>query len=83
MAERIEAVAIGGLGEIVPGDDLPALIADAVAAAVDVHPQRVVVAQRVDVGRRRQGVRDEGRQVVARHDLAEAADRDGFYPLSH
>ena len=32
MADRVEVVAIDGLGEIVPGDDLPALIADALAA---------------------------------------------------
>ena len=32
MADRVEAVAIEGLGEIVPGDDLPALIAGALAA---------------------------------------------------
>ena len=51
MAERVEAVAIVGLGEIVPGDDLPALIADALAGATDVHPLRdddvLVVTQKV------------------------------------
>ena len=31
MGERVEAMAIGGLGEIVPGDDLPTLIAEAIA----------------------------------------------------
>src|SRR5688500_15936542 len=50
VAERIEAIAIGGLGEIVPGDDLPALIADAVAAA-DLGPLRdddvLVVTQKI------------------------------------
>jgi coenzyme F420-0:L-glutamate ligase/coenzyme F420-1:gamma-L-glutamate ligase len=48
---RIEAVAITGLGEIAPGDDLPALIADAVAAAQDLLPLRdddvLVVTQKV------------------------------------
>jgi coenzyme F420-0:L-glutamate ligase/coenzyme F420-1:gamma-L-glutamate ligase len=48
---RIEAVAITGLGEIAPGDDLPALIADAVAAARDLLPLRdddvLVVTQKV------------------------------------
>ena len=51
MAERIEAIAIDGLGEIVPGDDLPSLIADAVAAASDVLPLRdddvLVVTQKI------------------------------------
>ena len=51
MADRIEAVAIGGLGEIVPGDDLPALIADALSAASGVLPLReddvLVVTQKV------------------------------------
>ena len=51
MAERVEAVAIGGLGEIAPGDDLASLIADALAAAVDILPLRpddvLVVTQKV------------------------------------
>ena len=51
MADRIEAVAIDGLGEIVPGDDLPALIADALAAATHLAPIRdddvLVVTQKV------------------------------------
>ena len=51
MADRLEAVAIDGLGEIVPGDDLPALIVDAVASAHDVLPLRdddvLVVTQKV------------------------------------
>ena len=51
MADRLEAVAIDGLGEIVPGDDLPSLIADAVAAAGDLMPLRdddvLVVTQKV------------------------------------
>ncbi len=38
MADRVEAVAIPGLGEIAPGDDLPALIAGALAAATGVLP---------------------------------------------
>ncbi len=48
---RIEAIAVPGLGEIVPGDDLPALIAEAVAATADVLPLRdddvLVVTQKV------------------------------------
>ena len=48
---RIESVAIPGLGEIVPGDDLPALIADALAAAPDGLPLRdddvLVVTQKI------------------------------------
>ena len=51
MADRIEAVAIDGLGEIVPGDDLPAMIAAALASAADVLPLRdddvLVVTQKV------------------------------------
>ena len=51
MADRLEVVAVGGLGEIVPGDDLPALIADAVAASADLLPLRnddvLIVTQKV------------------------------------
>jgi coenzyme F420-0:L-glutamate ligase / coenzyme F420-1:gamma-L-glutamate ligase len=51
LGERLEIVAIPGLGEIVPGDDLPALIADAVAATTDVLPLQdddvLVVTQKV------------------------------------
>ena len=52
MAERVAAIAIPGLGEIVPGDDLPALVAAAVADAPDdVLPLRtddvLVVTQKV------------------------------------
>ena len=51
MADRVEAVAIDGLPEIVPGDDLPVLIADALAAAPGVLPLReddvLVVTQKV------------------------------------
>lgn len=51
VAERIEAVAISGLGEIEPGDDLPALIADALASATDLLPLRhddvLVVTQKI------------------------------------
>ena len=51
MADRLEAVAIDGLGEIDPGDDLPELIADAVARARDVLPLRdddvLVVTQKI------------------------------------
>jgi coenzyme F420-0:L-glutamate ligase/coenzyme F420-1:gamma-L-glutamate ligase len=38
VADRVEAVAIAGLGEIVPGDDLPVMIAAVVAKAADVMP---------------------------------------------
>ena len=51
MADRLEAVAIEGLGEITPVDDLPALIADALAASTGVLPLRdddvLVVTQKV------------------------------------
>lgn len=51
MADVVTAVAIPGLGEIVPGDDLPTLIAEAVAAARDLLPLRdddvLVVTQKV------------------------------------
>jgi coenzyme F420-0:L-glutamate ligase/coenzyme F420-1:gamma-L-glutamate ligase len=51
VADRVEAVAIEGLGEIVPGDDLPTLIAAALAAATDLLPLRdddvLVVTQKI------------------------------------
>lgn len=51
MADRIEAIAIAGLGEIAPGDDLPTLIAAAIEAADGVLPLRaddvLVVTQKV------------------------------------
>jgi coenzyme F420-0:L-glutamate ligase / coenzyme F420-1:gamma-L-glutamate ligase len=51
VADRLEAVAIDGLGEIVPGDDLPALIAATLAGATAVLPLRdddvLVVTQKV------------------------------------
>jgi coenzyme F420-0:L-glutamate ligase/coenzyme F420-1:gamma-L-glutamate ligase len=51
VADRLEAVAIAGLGEIVAGDDLPTLIADALAAATDQLPLRdgdvLVVTQKI------------------------------------
>ena len=51
MADRVEAVAIAGLGEIVAGDDLPTLIADALAATPAVLPlgddDVLVVTQKV------------------------------------
>jgi coenzyme F420-0:L-glutamate ligase/coenzyme F420-1:gamma-L-glutamate ligase len=51
LGERLEIVAFQGLGEIVPGDDRPTLIADAVAASTDVLPLRdddvLVVTQKV------------------------------------
>ncbi|MEX1172022.1 MAG: coenzyme F420-0:L-glutamate ligase [Chloroflexota bacterium] len=51
MVDRVEVVAIAGLGEIVPGDDLPGLIAGALAAAAGILPLRdddvLVVTQKV------------------------------------
>jgi coenzyme F420-0:L-glutamate ligase/coenzyme F420-1:gamma-L-glutamate ligase len=51
VADRLEAVAIGGLREIQAGDDLPALIADALASANGVLPLRdddvLVVTQKI------------------------------------
>jgi len=51
VADRVEAVAIEGLGEIVPGDDLPTLIAGALAGTTAVLPLRdddvLVVTQKV------------------------------------
>lgn len=51
MADRLEAIAIAGLGEIEAGDDLPVLIADALSAAEDLHPFRdddaLVVTQKI------------------------------------
>jgi coenzyme F420-0:L-glutamate ligase/coenzyme F420-1:gamma-L-glutamate ligase len=51
VADRLEAIAIGGLGEIVPGDDLPALIAATLAGWTEVLPLRdddvLVVTQKV------------------------------------
>ena len=51
MAERFTVVAIDGIGEITPGDDLPRLIAEALEAATDLHPLRaddvLVVTQKV------------------------------------
>lgn len=51
MADAVEVIAITGLDEIVPGDDLPRLIADAVAAATNVLPLRdgdaLVVTQKI------------------------------------
>ncbi|MEX2184593.1 MAG: coenzyme F420-0:L-glutamate ligase [Chloroflexota bacterium] len=51
MVDRVEVLAIAGLGEIVPGDDLPGLIAGALAASAEVLPLRdddvLVVTQKV------------------------------------
>jgi coenzyme F420-0:L-glutamate ligase/coenzyme F420-1:gamma-L-glutamate ligase len=48
---RIEVIALGGLPEISPGDDLPSLLCDALAAANDLLPLRpddvLVVTQKV------------------------------------
>lgn len=51
MADRLDAVAIDGLGEIQPGDDLPRLIAEVVAGATGLLPLRdddvLVVTQKI------------------------------------
>jgi coenzyme F420-0:L-glutamate ligase/coenzyme F420-1:gamma-L-glutamate ligase len=51
VADRLEVHAIGGLGEVVPGDDLPSLVATALEATGDVLPLRdddvLVVTQKV------------------------------------
>jgi len=51
VADRVEAIAIEGLDEVVPGDDLPALIADALAAASGIDTLRdddvLVVTQKI------------------------------------
>jgi coenzyme F420-0:L-glutamate ligase / coenzyme F420-1:gamma-L-glutamate ligase len=51
VADGLEALAIGGLGEIESGDDLPTLIAGALAAATAVLPRRdhdvLVVTQKI------------------------------------
>ena len=51
LADHVEVHAIPGLGEIVPGDDLPALIADALAGSGTILPLRdedvLVVTQKV------------------------------------
>jgi coenzyme F420-0:L-glutamate ligase / coenzyme F420-1:gamma-L-glutamate ligase len=51
LADRLDAVAIDGLGEIQPGDDLPRLIAEAVAGATGLLPLRdddvLVVTQKI------------------------------------
>ena len=81
MADRIEAVAIDGLGEVVPGDDLPAMIAAALASTGDVLPLRdddvLVVTQKV-VSKAEGAIVDlatiEPRAEVV--DYAERFDRD-------
>jgi coenzyme F420-0:L-glutamate ligase/coenzyme F420-1:gamma-L-glutamate ligase len=51
VADRLEAVAIDGLGEIQPRDDLPSLIADVLASALHLLPLRdddvLVVTQKI------------------------------------
>lgn len=51
MADHLVAVAIEGVPEIVPGDDLPTLVADALASAADILPLRdddvLVVTQKI------------------------------------
>jgi coenzyme F420-0:L-glutamate ligase/coenzyme F420-1:gamma-L-glutamate ligase len=51
VADHLVAVAIEGLPEIVPGDDLPTLVADALASAADILPLRdddvLVVTQKI------------------------------------
>jgi coenzyme F420-0:L-glutamate ligase/coenzyme F420-1:gamma-L-glutamate ligase len=48
---RLEVIALAGLPEVSPGDDLAAMIADALAAAQELHPLReddvLVVTQKV------------------------------------
>jgi coenzyme F420-0:L-glutamate ligase/coenzyme F420-1:gamma-L-glutamate ligase len=81
VADRIEAVAIDGLGEVVPGDDLPAMIAAALTSTGDVLPLRdddvLVVTQKV-VSKAEGAIVDlatiEPRAEVV--DYAERFDRD-------
>jgi coenzyme F420-0:L-glutamate ligase/coenzyme F420-1:gamma-L-glutamate ligase len=51
VADHLVAVAIEGVPEIVPGDDLPTLVADALASAADILPLRdddvLVVTQKI------------------------------------
>jgi coenzyme F420-0:L-glutamate ligase / coenzyme F420-1:gamma-L-glutamate ligase len=51
VADRVSVIALGGLGEIVPGTDLPALIADSLATMAEVLPLQdddvLVVTQKV------------------------------------
>jgi coenzyme F420-0:L-glutamate ligase/coenzyme F420-1:gamma-L-glutamate ligase len=51
VADKVEAVPLDGLGEIVPGDDLPTLIAEALAGTTGLLPLRdddvLVVTQKV------------------------------------
>jgi coenzyme F420-0:L-glutamate ligase/coenzyme F420-1:gamma-L-glutamate ligase len=51
VADRLEAVAVEGFPEIFPGDDLPTLVADALATATDILPLRdddvLVVTQKI------------------------------------
>jgi coenzyme F420-0:L-glutamate ligase/coenzyme F420-1:gamma-L-glutamate ligase len=51
VADRVEALPIDGIGEVVPGDDLPSMIASALTAARDVLPLRdddvLVVTQKI------------------------------------
>lgn len=81
MADRVEIVAIGGLGEIVPGDDLPALIAEALAASTDLLPLQdddvLVVTQKIVS--KSEGAIVDLRSVEPRDeavDFAERWDRD-------
>ena len=81
MADRFEAIAIDGLGEIDAGDDLPTLIADALAASADVIRLRdddvLVVTQKVVS--KAEGAIVDLTTVVARQeaiDFARRFDRD-------
>lgn len=51
MADHVEIHAVPGLGEVIPGDDLPALIADALAGSGTLLPLRdddvLVVTQKI------------------------------------
>lgn len=77
MADRLEVVAIDGLGEIAPGDDLPALIADAVAADEGVLPIRdddvLVVTQKIVS--KAEGAIVDLRTVEPRAEVVEYANR--------
>ena len=75
MSDRLEVWAPGGIGEIRPGDDLAALIGDALARAGGVRPDDVVVVTSkvvskaegrvVSAADREQAITDETVRVVA------------------
>jgi coenzyme F420-0:L-glutamate ligase/coenzyme F420-1:gamma-L-glutamate ligase len=77
MADRLEVVAVGGLGEIEPGDELAALIADALGAAADLLPLRdddvLVVTQKIVS--KAEGALVDLRTVEPREEAVEFAER--------